>query len=90
MRIELDLSQKALGKLLDKSDQAIAMWEKGTQPVPVLADKAIRDLYMESLGEGVVSGLLEKLAELDRQIHEITLKMVETSDGWNAEVEEAA
>ncbi|WP_252176962.1 helix-turn-helix domain-containing protein [Endozoicomonas sp. 4G] len=51
LRIELDLSQKALGKLLDKSDQVIAKWEKGANEIPVQADRALRDLYMESVGE---------------------------------------
>ena len=31
IRIELDLSQKLLGNLMDKSDQSIAKWEKGEQ-----------------------------------------------------------
>ncbi|MCW7556502.1 hypothetical protein NX722_28470 [Endozoicomonas gorgoniicola] len=89
LRIELDLSQKALGNLLDKSDQIIAMWEKGTQAIPVLADKAIRDLYMESIGEGAVAGILNKLAELDRQYHELVLNLVETGEGWDVEIQAA-
>jgi len=82
LRLELDLSQKALGILMDKTDQAIAIWEKGGQSIPVLADKAIRDLYMESIQEGAISGLLAKLAGLDRQIHELELSLEDTEQGW--------
>lgn len=90
IRLELDLSQKGLGKLLGKTDQSVAKWEKGEQPIPVLADKAIRDLYMESIGEGAIAGLLEKLADLDRQIHELTLRLEETDNGWDLEIRTAA
>jgi putative transcriptional regulator len=45
LRGELDLSQKMLGVLFDKTDQMIAKWEKAETKIPLLADKAIRDLY---------------------------------------------
>lgn len=67
LRLELDLSQKALGLLMDKKDQTIALWEKGEQEIPVLADKAIRDLYTDSIESEHVSNILTKLAEIDRK-----------------------
>ncbi|EXJ12950.1 MULTISPECIES: helix-turn-helix domain-containing protein [Nitrincola] len=82
LRVELDLSQKALGGLMDKTDQAIAKWEKGEQKIHVLADKALRDLYMESINEEPIAGLLSKLANLDRQIHELEIDLEETDQGW--------
>ena len=82
LRIEIDLSQKAVGDLMDKSDQMIANWEKGKNAIPVLADKAIRDLYMESIGESHIADILTKLKNLDRQIHEIEFQLLETEDGW--------
>ena len=82
LRIELDLSQKVLGELMDKSDQIIAKWEKGESPIPVLADKAIRDTYMESIGESHIAELLTKLKELDRERYEIEFQPLETEDGW--------
>ena len=75
LRIELDLSQKAIGKLMEYTDQTIAKWEKGAEPVPVLADKAIRDLYVEKEGGGIIAGLLKRLSEVDRQLHEIKLEI---------------
>jgi putative transcriptional regulator len=84
IRIELDLSQKFLGNLMDKSDQSIAKWEKGEQAIPRLADKAIRDLYSESIGEGVIAGLLSQMAQLDREVHEHSLKLEEVKGEWQA------
>lgn len=84
IRIELDLSQKLLGSLMEKSDQSIAKWEKGKQAIPRLADKAIRDLYMESIGEGVIAGLLSEMAQLDRKVHELNLELEEVGGKWQA------
>jgi hypothetical protein len=69
---------------MDKSDQSIAKWEKGEQAIPRLADKAIRDLYMESIGEGVVAGLLTQMAQLDREVHELNLQLEEVEGRWQA------
>jgi len=82
LRTELDLSQKALGLLFEKTDQAIAIWEKGDKAIPALADKAIRDLYMESIGESPIAHLLDRFAKLDRKACEFELQMEETSKGW--------
>ncbi len=84
LRIELDLSQKAVGDLMEKTDQSIAKWEKGNHPIPRLADKAIRDLYMESIGEGVIAGLLSQMAQLDREVHEVSLQLEEIGGEWKA------
>lgn len=57
LRTELDLSQGELGKLFGKTDQTIAIWEKG-RDVPRWADTLVRALYRERI-EGRV-----KLAEI--------------------------
>jgi len=90
LRVELDLSQKALGGIMEKSDQTIANWEKGIDPVPVLADKALRDLYSESINTLPIAGLLKRLSEVDRELHEklITLKLLEHERHW--EIQECA
>ncbi len=86
LRGELDLSQRALGILMEKTDQMIAKYEKAETPIPRLADKAIRDLYMESIGEGHVAHLLNKLAQLDRKNRELRLQLEETENGWLSEL----
>lgn len=86
LRLEMDLSQRVLGKWMDKSDQIIAKWEKGTQAIPVLADKAIRDMYADAMNEHPTPGLLQRLAELDREIHALTIALEETEAGWEADL----
>lgn len=83
LRIELDLSQKTLGSLMGKTDQMVAKWEKGESKIPVLADKAIRDLYVESIGESHIAGLLAELKDLDNQVNEIEFQLSETESGWS-------
>jgi putative transcriptional regulator len=82
LRVELDLSQKSMGDLMEKSEQTIANWEKGNRRISRLADAAIRNLYLDSIGEGEIGGLLKKLAQLDRRIHEYQLQLEETKEGW--------
>jgi len=84
LRIELDLSQKVIADLMDKTAQAVATWEKGTVSLPRLADKAIRDMYMESIGEGSIAGLLADLAKLDREVRELKIELEEISGSWAA------
>ena len=82
LRIEMDFSQRAIGDLMDKTDQMVANWEKGHNNIPVLADKAIRDLYMESIDETPISDLLKRLKDLDSEIHEIELCLSEAEGDW--------
>lgn len=82
LRIELDLSQKALGIWFDLTDQAIARWEK-KDAVPPWADAVIRALYVESLGEdSKVGQVLEMLAQVDRAIHRGDICVEESDEGW--------
>jgi putative transcriptional regulator len=82
LRIEMDLSQKALGLWFDLTDQAIALWEKKDR-VPPWADAIIRALYVESLGEdSEVRELLEMLSKVDRAIHRGDICVEESDQGW--------
>jgi putative transcriptional regulator len=63
----LGLSQKRLGELFDVSDQTIAKWEKDETPLPRNADVDARNLAREKMGgNAAVTGILELLAEVDR------------------------
>lgn len=92
LRHELDLSQSALGNVMEITDQTVAKWEKGEVAIPVLADNAIRDLYLATLGESQVASLLTKLAKLDCSLHEIKLDIerAETDHAWHLSEKEAA
>ena len=86
LRHELDLSQRTLGELLDKSSQAVARWEKGRSKIDGPSDRLLRLLYVQrnSKGTGKIKALLERLAELDSQIE--GLVQFENTDGWHLRV----
>lgn len=78
LRIELDMSQKALGMMLGKSDQAIAKWEKG-EAVPLSCDIILRNIFMEHSGDNpLISKMIERINNLDRSIQELELTFQET------------
>ena len=52
LRVELDLSQAELGKMFGKSDQAVALWEKG-RGAPQWAQRILLGLYRERMGRAV-------------------------------------
>ena len=82
LRHELGLSQRALGTLLDKSDQTLARWEKGRGRIDGAADRLLRLLYQQHTGRRAkVRTLLEYLSELDAPI-EREIRFEDTGEGW--------
>ena len=83
LRLEMDLSQAALGKLFGVSDQAIAKWEKEQSSIPTPAELLIRAYAEDKIvnGSGKVAELIEKLVELDHKDME-KLEFQETDQGW--------
>ncbi len=83
LRVELDMSQKALGGLFKKTDQAVAIWEKRNK-VPREVDIILRNLYMESIGKNPrVQDLIDQINDLDRTIQEIgEVCFREYKNGW--------
>lgn len=80
LRQALCLSQAALGQLMDKTDQAIAKWEKSGDPVPRLADFAMRALYQQHANHNTtIRHLVAALNVTERTLH---IVMRETPDGW--------
>jgi DNA-binding transcriptional regulator YiaG len=84
LRHELDLSQAALAKLLGNNEQAVALWEKGKVKVPAWADRLMRALYHEHMGENVqIRKLIEKVAALENSKALPTrFEARETTKGW--------
>ncbi|SEH07921.1 helix-turn-helix domain-containing protein [Candidatus Venteria ishoeyi] len=82
LRIELDLSQVALGKLIGVSDQTIANYEK--ESPQEMADKFLRVIYMEKVcGNLDVIKILEHLNELDRMVGlDKDVALEEINDNW--------
>ncbi len=83
LRHEMDLSQKMLAKLLEKSDQTVARWEKGESKADGPADRLIRLLY-ESFAthdeRHSTRKLLERLTRLDADLGNIQFE--DTEAGW--------
>jgi putative transcriptional regulator len=53
MRIEMDVSQGELGRLLGVSNQQVAGWEKGSNELSGPAEILFRCLYLQHLGDTV-------------------------------------
>jgi DNA-binding transcriptional regulator YiaG len=87
LRQALCLSQSALGDRMDKTDQAIAKWEKSAAPVPRLADFAMRTLYLQHAnGDQAIKDLVTALNATERTLH---IVMRETPRGWRHTEQEA-
>ena len=80
LRQALSLSQGAIGQLMDKTDQAMAKWEKSGEPVPRLADFAMRAIYRHHAnGNEAIKNLVSALNVTEHTLHFV---MRETPRGW--------
>jgi DNA-binding transcriptional regulator YiaG len=70
LRKYLQLSQAGVARLLGLSDQSIARWEKGQGAIDPSAERLVRMVVRERLGEDPDwIEALEELAELDEATH---------------------
>jgi len=66
----MGLSQNGLARLLGCSDQRVARWEKGQTAIDPSAERLLRMVVREWLGDDCdLKKALEDLAELDEAIH---------------------
>ena len=83
LRVELKLSQKDLGSLLDVDPQTIARWEKGQNPIQRASEIVLRDYYQQTVfGKGNVKKLIEILSQLDAHIRMVKLMVEEHHEHW--------
>ncbi|WP_413735309.1 helix-turn-helix domain-containing protein [Sodalis sp. RH21] len=75
LRIEMNMSQKALAELMGVDVQTLARWEKGQSSLPRTADVALRALYTESCDEESHIGLLMRMLA-DAEINQSMEKLV--------------
>lgn len=86
LRLEMDLSQKALAAIIGSTEQNVRRWEKArNRAIPGLADRLARALYGEHNGsDGSLRRMVERLAKLD-QIDHATARLRETKRGWQVD-----
>jgi DNA-binding transcriptional regulator YiaG len=83
LRHELDLSQKKLGQMMGKSEQAIGRWERApTKAVDPIADRLIRIIYTEWIdGNDPIKELIERLCDQD-QLEQTECRLEERDGRW--------
>ena len=70
MRKHMRLSQNGLARLLGCSDQSVARWEKGTVSIVPSAERLVRLVVLDFLGDDPdVRNALDGLAEMDEADH---------------------
>ncbi|MBF38689.1 helix-turn-helix domain-containing protein [Idiomarina sp. UBA4520] len=83
LRVELNLSQKVLGKRFGVSEQTIARYEKGQSVIPRTTDAALRSLYAESrYKNNPVSYFLDLLADVEARQAEEKILLQEIHNHW--------
>lgn len=90
LRKSLGLSQLNLAQLLGCSDQTVARWEKGKTEIDPAAERLIRLIVLEWLGDGrEIKDALKKLAEQDERLHGRRL-LHHDQIGWKQTEKQAA
>lgn len=83
LRVEMNLSQKALGVKFGVSEQTIARWEKDKCDLPRTSDAALRSLYMDSISESSNMGFfLEMLADSEAKDAANEIRLEEVNNHW--------
>ncbi|BBO29617.1 hypothetical protein AltI4_40050 [Alteromonas sp. I4] len=83
LRIQLNASQKLLGKRFGVSEQTIARYEKGQSDIPRTTDAALRSLYMESLDKNnPVSYFLDLLSDTEAKEAAKDILLEEVQHHW--------
>lgn len=84
LRVELDLSQKALAVLLRSSEQQIHRWETGKSDIPGSAEVALAGYYVESLNpDSRLKELMDQLSELDSSLSALEARhFTPEDDNW--------
>ena len=83
IRIELNMSQKALSNLLGVDTQTVARWEKGQSAIPRTADVTLRALYAELNDDDSQIGLLlNMLSDTEIQSTMAELHLEEQNNKW--------
>jgi len=85
LRVELELSQKALAHLLKAKEQQIHRWENDKHAIPGPAQVALSSYYLESKNpDSRMKDLLDRYAELDTKPGKTAERFFAlTNDQWS-------
>lgn len=89
LRVQLDMSQKALSRLLGCEEQTVSLYERGQSPIPALADRSLRQMFLEyHKVDSEFRELLEKFVQLDNELSDLEsqISFMETERGWEPEM----
>lgn len=91
LRKELDMSQKSLGGLMDKTDQMVAHWEKENYSMPQSDELILRMLASESIlhQNKNINFLIRLLKDHDEAEIAQDRKFKESERGWEACIDAA-
>jgi putative transcriptional regulator len=82
LRLQMDLSQSKLARLVGCDAQQVARYEKGQNKMPGSVDRLLRMLYREHLKDPIfVQEFLEALDKLDGRMDDKQV-FTETAEGW--------
>lgn len=88
LRSELDLSQRALARMLGTNEQSIAKWEKERgKPVANKAAERLLRLFFASRasgGESRLAAMLGRMADLDNGHADAEFRLSRSGEGWRA------
>lgn len=80
----LGLSQAGLGKLLDRTEQSVSLWERKNS-VPRVANMHVRTLALAKVdGDTTVRQLLERVNTVERLVNQMVVAKSSKTKGWQA------
>lgn len=86
LRIELDMSQRALADVLGVREITVRKWEADGR-ISGPADRLLRVLYLQAIdADGAVKPLLDEINAIDRHQHEESRRRFRDDDGWRKKV----
>ena len=84
LRLNLGLSQEALGKLMGVSGQTVALWEKRGK-LPLLSDKYLRLLWIERHnGNDSIVRVMQRIQDVERLVHQKIVLRETPGRRWTA------
>lgn len=88
LRLELDMSQRALADSLSTNEQSIAKWEKAAEK-PVSnrsAERLLRIVYANKQKDQKLDRLIEVITESDQSLDAEQIQLRREADGWHTDI----